>query len=405
MFRFLLLAARNLRRNTRRTVISMATVFAGVCAIVGMQGFADGFTDLIIEDTVRGKVGAIQVHKRGWHDTERNRLEFDLPMGGALPARLRAVPGVLAVTPRISFDGMLNNGKVSTMFQATAIDAAQEYVVCPKRRTDVAKGTKPLEVGVRDEALLGGALAESLDARQGSNLSILATNKAGASNALDLTVRGLLPSRFIIESKRVITVPLPFAQDLLGMEGRVTEYILAVADADMSKEVAARVRAAVGPGYEIETWQEIAPAQREIVGRTRLVLGSITAILFLLVATGIANTMLMSVYERVREIGTMMAVGTRRGQVVVLFLAEAGLLGLCGALAGALLGAAIVLAMGHSGVVANSPGSDPMVIHPVSSLAFVARTMGLAVAATVLAGLLAAWKAAHRRPVDAWRSN
>ena len=404
MNRFLSIAARNLRRNTRRTLISAATVFAGVCAIVWMQGFADGFTNLIIEDTVYGKVGALQVHKRGWHDADRSALEFDLPQDPRFEARIRKVAGVTHVAPRITFDGMLNNGKIATMFVATAIDPAQEDRVCPARRKDIAKGGQPLGPKSHADALLGGQLADSLSAGLDASLSVLATNRAGVANALDVTVRGLLPSRFIVESKRSVVVPLAFAQELLGMDQRVTEYVVAVTDPDEVEQVATRLRAALGKDFEVETWRDLAPAQRDVVTQTRVVLGSITVILFILVATGIANTMLMSVYERVREIGTMMSVGTRRNQVVVLFLAEAGMLGLCGALAGAVLGATVVIALGHSGVVAHPPGGDPMTIHPVTTWAFVLRTMGLAVLGTLVAGMLPAWKAAHLRPADALRA-
>src|SRR5205807_2487938 len=114
-------------------------------------------------------------------------------------------------------------------------------------------------------------------------------------------------------------------------------------------------------------------------------------------ATGIANTMLMSVYERVKEIGTMLAVGTRRRQVLILFLAEAAALGLAGSALGAALGATIVSAWGAHGMTFAPPGGDKATFYPFVKASFVLGAVAFAVAGTMLAGLLPAWKASRLR--------
>ncbi len=116
--------------------------------------------------------------------------------------------------------------------------------------------------------------------------------------------------------------------------------------------------------------------------------------LFLLVSTGIINTMLMSVYERVREIGTMISLGVRRRQVTALFLLEAGLLGFLGALFGTGLGYALVCAIGRKGFKGHMAGADTIIMYPRVSLAFVCAVLAFAVLGTVLSGLYPAWKAA-----------
>ena len=148
------------------------------------------------------------------------------------------------------------------------------------------------------------------------------------------------------------------------MPGRVTQYAVGVADLDRAGEVAARIQSAVGAGYEVESWRALAPVQRDLTQRIRLVMGFVVGILVLLVATGIVNTMLMSVYERVREIGTMMAVGVTRRQVLALFLLEAALLGVGGGAFGAALGTAVVRAIGARGFLFHPPGGDATRIFP-----------------------------------------
>ncbi len=398
-------AIRNVSRNKWRSAISAAAIVVGLAGIIFLQGFAGGILNNLVEDAVLNKVGAIQVHRKGFLDAETDPLKLDLPDDGSLEKRIRAVPRVTAVTRRITFEGMLGNGSVSSMFNATAIDPRTEYAVCPKRRSNVAAGSTPLDERSDNGALLGKQLVQSLDAKSGSVLTMLSATQVGASNALDVTVKGYLPSLLIFESKRVATVPLAFAQELLRMPGRVTEYAIAVDDLSRADEIAARVREALGPEYDVAEWRELSPFIRERIGNFRIAFVIVSVILFLLVLTGIVNTMLMNIYERVREIGTMLAVGVRRWQVVVLFLCEAIVLGLLGALAGAALGWGVVFWLGRRGLTFAAPGADPQLIRPLVTPAFVGLAVVVAVLAALVAALYPAWRASRMRPVEALRAN
>jgi putative ABC transport system permease protein len=317
---------------------------------------------------------------------------------------MRAVAGVTAVAPRLDFDGMLSNGSESTMFAATAIDPLREYEVCPKRATRVAPGSRPIGPGAQSVTLIGKTLAEALGAAQGATLVMQSAGPHASTNALDVEVSGFLPTLSPAESKRMATVPLAFAQDLLRMKGRVTEYVVGVADLERVGEVAERVRAALGADYEVTTWRDLDPATRDRTKAMGFVMLFIAVVLFLLVATGIVNTMLMSVYERVREIGTMMAVGVRRRQITALFLSEAIALGLSSALIGSTIGFAIVRLAGRHGVVMHPPGGDVTVIRPFVDLRFLGTVIGFAVLGTALAAIYPAWKASRLRPVEALRA-
>jgi putative ABC transport system permease protein len=406
MGRLITVALRNVLRNKRRSAISILAIFFGVGVVIFLDGFTNGFLKNTVEDAVFAKVGALQVHRKGYLDAEKDPLKLDVADDNTMIDRLKAVKGVTEVTRRLSFEGMLSNGSVSSMFMATAIDPVTEYKVCPKRKENVAKGSTPLDEKSPNGALLGHQLMESLDAKPGSTLTMLSASQGGAQNALDVNVHGLLPSRFIGESKRLATVTLPFAQELLRMPGRVTEYVIRIDNLDHVDDVATRLRATLGPDYEVNTWPELAPQARDGVVRLRVVLASISFILFCLVVSGIVNTMLMSVSERVREIGTMLAVGTRRRQVLLLFLIEAGALGLVGAVFGALAGAWVVHRMGSgSGLNISPPGGDPIQVYPYVELRFAIMAVLLAIGGALLAALYPSWKASRMRPVDALRAN
>ena len=128
--------------------------------------------------------------------------------------------------------------------------------------------------------------------------------------------------------------------------------------------------------------------------------------MFLLaVLLGIVNVMLMSVLERVREIGTMLAVGMRRKNIIALFLLEGSLLGLVGGVLGALVGGAVTLWLHHRGILLPSPGANAdSIVRPFVPLMYLVRAVVLATVGAGLASLWPAWRASRLRPVEALSS-
>lgn len=402
--RLLLLAWRNLSRNRRRTLITALAVALGVLASVVLQGLCTAFITNLIEIKVESKLGAVQVFRKGYLEAD-DQLIRSLPLDPELIARIRRAPGVTAVAPRIDFDGLISNGAEATMFQATAIDPELEYKVCPKRQDKVSPGSLPLRAGREGDMLIGKALAESLGAEKGATLILQAAGPHASTNALDVEVGGFLPAHDFAESRRVATVRLQFAQELLRMPRLVTSYVVGIRDLQQAPAVAEQLRAELGEAYEVTTWAELDPTTKRRVLTVDYAFFLVALVLFLLAATGIVNTMLMSVYERVREIGTMLSLGVRRWQVTMLFLWEAALMGLLSAVVGAALGYAIVYLLGQHGISGHLAGGDAIVIYPRVGPGFLCAVIGFAVPGTVLAGLYPAWRAARLRPVEALRAS
>ena len=403
LFLLATLALRSLTRNKRRSLATGFAIGFGVIALVVLQGFVNAIVQGIMENNVLSRVAPIQVFKAGYLGSD-DPLKMTLPEDPGLMNRIRAVPGVTAVAPRLDFDGMLSNGSESTMFAATAFDPGLEYKVCPKRAMYFAKGGRPLGQDDNNGALVGKAIAESLNLQQGSTVIMQAAGAHAGVNALDLSVVGFLPSLHPAEAKRVATVELRFAQELLRMKGSVTEYVVGIGNVKDADEIAERVRKTLGSAYQVTTWKEIDPLA---VNRTKMfqfLFGFIAVILFFLVATGIMNTTMMSVHERVREIGTMMAVGVRRRNISLLFLWEAILLALASAAIGAAVGVAIIAYFAIDGIAGGAPGADKVLLFPHVGTAFIAGVMAFTVVGTALSALFPAWKASHLRPVEALRA-
>ncbi len=405
MFPILRLAFRNVLRNKGRAGFTVGAIGFAVFMTLFLGSFVLGLGNAMIDDVVQGKVGALQVHRKGYDDVRENQpLDLDFAEKGDVVAKVMRVPGVVSVSPRLVFSGLAANGSQSTMIVATAFDPVAEYRTLP-RANEFLEG-KPLDPAVANGAVFGLDLANALDLKSGSGGTLQAAAKSGQQNALDFEMRGTQNNGNAFESKRNVAVSLKWAQDLLGMEGRVTELAVQTVDRDGIEDVAAAIRVALGPEYEVQTWKQLRPNVDDVVNFQRLILTAICFIFLVIAIIGVINTMLMSVLERTREIGTMMAVGMRRIRITELFLWEAAALAFIGTASGLSIALSIILTIAaKGGVPANAPGSTA-VYHIVPAVPFglLAPTILAAFFGTVLAGVYPSWRAARLNPVDALRS-
>jgi putative ABC transport system permease protein len=399
------IAAKNLWRNKRRTLIALAAIVIGSFMVVMLNGFANGVQGVMIEGMVKAQVGAIQVHRRGFVDAiEGAPLKLNLKDTPALRKTILAVPGVTAVSGRITFVGLGSTGAKSSMVFVQAMDPKGERAVVPLA-TRFIQGTSLFDSRLANAAIVGGQLGRNLKVSPGDSFTLTAQGPAGQTNALDVVVEGTIPQTDPFSGKRLMAVPLDFAQGLLRMEGLITEYAVAVDDVREIDAVAERLRGAVGPDLEVHTWLQIMPFFKDMLRRIRYVLGIAGSVLFVIVMIGIVNVMVMSVYERVREIGTMMALGVRRRLVLRLFLAEGLFLGLIGGGVGCSVGLAIVSIAGARGVPFKAPGSSGTIpMHPFATPTLILVVVAAASLGSVLASLYPALKASRLRPVDALRA-
>lgn len=422
------LAVRNLRRNRRRTAITLAAMVIGTVAMTCLRGFINGQQRVIIDNQITGRMGAVQVHRKGYvANVLTSPLSLDMADTKELREKLAAIPGVVAVAPRIEFGAMLSTpdkrpapedgtplpeadlGKTS-FIMATAIDPKAEALVTPGRNSFIRNGTLFASVDAAD-IVLNDDFARGLEVQvhpRGTpmppveqQLALLAPDRDGALNGENVVMGAVLPS-FFPGDRRFGLVPLGTAQRLLRMEGRVTEYGLAVSPIDAAPKVKAAAAAALGPNYEVHTWNELMPFIQTLTGTQDFIFSVISGVFLAVVMLGIVNAMLMTVLERVREIGTMLAVGMRRRQIIQLFVLEGLVIGVVGGLAGVLLGSVIVTILGHVGIPLPAPGAAvPSIVRPfLTPFYFVAALAGVPVGAA-LACLWPAWRASRLRPVEA----
>jgi len=405
MLSLLRIAARNVLRNRRRSLITLSAVFLALGIMTSIRGFLNGLQSTIRESVIYGQTGAVQVHKKGFMKYVGTApLSLDVPSDDAFLARITAVPGVVAAAPRIAFGGMLNANDETAFALFNAVDPAREMKVCPRRVEQVSAG---VFLDAAQPKAPSGVFSPELMARvrikTGDTAALLTGDKDGVLNALDAKTVGVFGQPGIpLPEKKLGFVTLAFAQELLRMEGRATEVAVNIKDLDDTEAVADRLRAALGDEYEVSTWHDFAGFLDEMIRNQNFVLNFIAGIFLFVALLGIANTMVMSVLERTREIGTMMSVGVRRRQILSLFLVEAGLLGLSGGVLGGGLGLGLILYFGKVGMTLYFAGSTvPIHVFPFISVKYLLFIFSLATVGAVVAALSPALRASRLRPVEA----
>src|SRR5438445_9204557 len=402
MATFLRIAFRNVFRNTRRTALTVLVISFGAAALILSGGFFAYNFDGLRETTIRNGLGHLQVATALYvAEGEERPMQHGLERYADLQEWLESPPHVRATAAQIDFVGLISNGDKSEAFLGSGVDPEREAAM---GFTLNLKQGEPL-VGA-DEALLGVGLAAALKARPGDVLTLMGTTSAGALNAVDVRVAGLYATGIKEFDERALKVSLATAQRLLDTD-RVTKVIVKRgATRRTEEERSAMVAAGLGGrGGElrVRTWHDLATFYQQVVLLYDAIFLFLGVIIFILVVLSSSNTMMMSVFERVREIGTLMAFGTRRRQVLAIFVLEGVVLGVLGGLCGLAVSYGLIQAINHAGLTMPPPPSFstalPLLVKLVPGL--FAGVFVLIVAVLTGSAVLPAWRGARLRIGDA----
>ena len=404
---YLKLAIRNVFRNRRRTLITLAAMGFGAAAIIVFGGFVHSIYFGVRESTIRSQVGHIQIYRKGYSD-KGNMAPYDYLIGdyAGLRAELLKLEHVKAVTARLGLSGLVSTGDTTTAFVGTGVQ--------PESETDLsalAVIVDGKELASRDPRgiTLGVGLARAFGVKPGDDLTLLSTTRAGSINALAVKVRGVWESGEKAYDDRFLRLGLPEVQRLLDVENGEVQSVVLLLD---KTESTAAVRAAIdrlirdtGLDLEVRTWEDLALRYhqvRELFGR---IFGVLTLIVSIMVVFGITNTMTMAIFERTREIGTVMALGTRRRGVISMFVLEGVALGALGGVLGVLLGIGLAKAISAFGIqLPPPPGSTRgFVVNIFIVPEVLIQAFRLSLVTAALASLYPAWRAARLNVVEALR--
>ena len=399
----LTLAWRNIARNRRRSLLTGGVVVFGFASFALAGGFMAQSFDGLRNNAIRNGIGHVQfAYARAFDKSEETVLEFGIRDASRTMDLLRADPQVLVVMPRLEFFGLVSAGGRSVPFAGNGVDAVAETQgsEIPKAVKDGA-WFKPGERSV----VIGRGLATILNAQVGSNITLLASTPDGVLNAIDATVSGIADI-FIKElSDRYLALPLPLGQELLTTPDTVSRLSVILKEPARETQAVQRLTQTLqksGVALAAKTWQELALFYQQVRVLYLAIFGFMGIVLLVVVFLATANTMLMSVTERTREIGTLRALGARANRITQGFLFEGAILGIVSTVVGTILSILITLAINAAHIeMPPPPGSAKGIIISVNIIPGAYLAAGLAMILTLaLAAYFPARRAARASVVQ-----
>jgi putative ABC transport system permease protein len=401
--RLMTFALKNLRRSPRRTATILAMIVLGTIALVLAGGYAAATFRGLRENTIGNGLGHLQVGGTGFRNSEQRPLQHGLSNGGALRSAIAADARVRAVTARIDFTGLVSNGETSVPFLGRAIEPAIEYGAA--RFPENLAGGRAVGASDRHETVLGIGLARALNVKIGDRLTLLSSTVDGALNGVDVEIVGLTTTGVREMDERLLVVRLDTAQAVLDTD-RVSKLVVRLWNTADTGEVGAdlsRTFARDALPLEIATWSDLAAFYHQVRGLYSGIFVFLGLIITGLVVVSSGNSMTMTIVERTREIGTLMAVGTTRLTVLAMFIVEGLGLGVLGAGVGVALGWALAVVLTRARIAMPPPPTFttgfPLVIDLVPALG--AGVFVLMVVTLLVASILPAARAARLRITEA----
>ncbi len=402
------IAARNLARYKRRTLLTLSLIVVGVLFVTGFMAVTGSFKGLMIGQITDSFVGHLQIHRKGYLAAIDN-LPLTMNMGPqavkTVEAALEENPEIEAYSKRVKFGGGFSNFVETTNIRLNGVDPEKEAKTVPLLLPRVTEGEKDIKTG---EILVPELLAKGMKVNVGDMVVVIATNRDGSVNGKQLKVAGILESA-TGPGGRDGYVHIEDAVDILRMEEmEISEIAIRVKDFDRLQEVYRELEAKLSgelnkegkPVFEVSTWEKISPFYN-IARMIDIMTFFIKLMLIAVVLISIMNVMIMAVYERVREIGTIAAIGTLPGKILSLFLVEGFLLGAMGAIAGSILSAGLIHAINLVGFTYDFGRQSDIVLMTSVNIQDLLMVSGIVIAVAVVASLQPAFKASRMDPIEA----
>ena len=401
------IAWRNLWRNPRRTGLALAAIGLSVTLVLLYDGVLRWEAGWMIDTITGPMLGHVQAHAPEWRKTRS--MDKTLRDVTKTVAALRADPAVTGVDVRVYAPALAALGEEGFAVMVLGVDVEEA-----SRPSRLLQGVTE-RLGAR-EVLMGTLLAAQMGVKPGDRIAVVGQGVDGSLANDLLTVRALITSQVDLVNRQALIIPIRGAQDLFAMSDEAHELVIYGRDVEQANALAARLqRLPALAGAEVLDWKTAQPGMYELVQLIEIMWVFILLLVFVAAAAGVANTALMSTFERTHEFGMLLALGTTPSRIVGMIVLESLALGVTGALLGTALGSALVAWAYHRGIdYAALTGGGPtsvsafglnfsLVIYPWLTAVDIVRVVVAVVVTSLVASVWPALRAARLQPARALR--
>jgi len=413
MFNILKLAAKNLMRYRRRTLLTSLLITIGIVAVLMFVALSGSFRALMIGQITDSMLGHLQIHKKGYVasiDSLPLTLNMNSKMVDKVTKYLSEDKNIEAWSNRIKFGAMFSNFTETTNIRLNAVDPEKEVVTCPLLPGRIIEGKKDGQLVEPGKILIPELIAKGLKIKVGDTIVLVSTNKDGSVNGNTFVVKGVLEG-ISGPGGRDGYMHIKDARTLLRMsDDEISEIAIRLKNPQqleqtfkkMSKHFSQFINQKGKPAFDVHKWEKLSPFSN-IAKMIDMLDIFIKVMLVSIVLISIMNVMLMAVYERIREIGTIAAIGTIPSRILSLFVTEGLLLGILGATIGTLLSLAAIYIMNAMTITFSFGRQENLVLEPAISMTEIITICSVVILVAVLASLQPAWKASRMDPITALR--
>lgn len=393
-------ALRNVLRNRKRSFLTALTIFFGALLVGLTQGWVNGIVNDYIENFTRYQTGHIRVTTEGFLKREKFMpVDEVITSAPALKKKLAAIDGVSHVEERVQFGILLGHNERTVQAVGMGIDAASTSLNLKKKIIRGKFTGKGIYIGHR--------LAEKMNVSVGDRLLVATKTSMGGLNGISVTVEGIF--RFgMAYDKRYFFLNMEDTRRLLKLGKTTTTLFIYGASHEKVDELKKKVAEHLPPGITAQTYKE----QMGEFYATLELMGSVYAffeiIVLFLASFVIINTMMMAIFERMREIGTMKALGMTDREIFLNFTCEGAILGAAGGILGAIAGFIIISYFGARGIDFSTQLKSlempiEYVIHPVTQVKDLVIAVTIAIVVPACAAMIPARHAQRLMPAEALR--
>ncbi len=396
------LAWRNLWRNHRRTLIMIAAISIGIWAMMFMTALMRGMVNEMIRDAVKSLPGHVQIHHSEYRDDPNVVNAIATPSGELLVALESA--DVVTWASRVRVPAVVSSERESRSVTLLGIDPPRESSVS-FIADDMAEGRfleGPADTGI----IIGRKLADDLDTDLGKRIVIMTQDPDNEIADRGFRIVGLFDSKMQSLEESYVFTGMKTAQKLLKIDSRVHEIAIVGAGFRNVEPLFERIRAAAGPEVSTLPWYELDSYLGTMLGVMDGFVLVWIIVIFLALSFGLVNTLVMAVFERIREIGLMLALGMKPVMILGQIIVESLLLLLIGLLIGNLLAWATVIPL-QDGIDVSSVAEGmemfgaSSVLYPELVLDDVIMANVIVILLGIVASLSPAWRASRYQPIEA----